>query len=81
MDTYTKTLLTIIALALVTIALRGIVDPIQPAWAGDMSCTIEGPLEIKEIRGFGDRLRVEIEQGFNQPGSSSGSPLYIKNTD
>lgn len=75
MDTYTKTILTIIAAALVVIAARGF-DPIPPAQASDrLECTIEGPVEIG---GFRDMLKVEVDQKAFEPGYSSGSPVFVK---
>ena len=84
MDTYTKVVLTVIAAALVTIALRG-VSPIPEAHAADrLDCRIDGPVEV---RGFPDTFRVritdsvEIKQGFSEAGSSSSSPLYVRSVD
>ena len=84
MDTYTKLVLTVIALALCVIAFRGF-EPIAPAHAADsIECEVKGPMEIKgsiAIRSFDDNLDVEIEQAYNEAGSSSGSPLYVKEID
>lgn len=84
MDTYTKSVLTVIAAALVVIALRGL-SPIPEAHAGDrLDCRIDGPVEI---RGFPDTLKVRItdtvetKKAFSEAGSSSSSPLYVRQVD
>lgn len=84
MDTYTKAVLTVIAIALSVIALRGL-QPIAPAHAADsIECEVRGPMEIKgsiTIEDFRDKLEVEVEQGYAEAGSSSSSPLYVKDVD
>ncbi len=75
-DTYTRFVLTIIALALVVIAARGLPSPVSVAHATDVvPCRIDGPLEI---RGIGGQVKVELEQAYGEPGSSSSNPLYVK---
>lgn len=72
-DPYTRAVLTIIALALCVIALRGL-SPVPVAHAAEVTeCRFSGPLEISRIGGT-----VEIEQAYGQPGSSSGHPIYVK---
>jgi hypothetical protein len=85
MDTYTRIVLTVIAAALVVIALQGFGSPIPVAHAADrLDCRIDGPIEVK---GLTDELRirigspVEIKQSHSEAGSSSSYPLYIKSTD
>ncbi len=84
MDTYTKLVLTVIAAALCAIALRGL-EPIPPAHAADtMECEVKGPMEIRgsiTIEDFRDKLEVEVEQGYAEAGSSSSSPVYVKQVD
>jgi|GEM_PF-3146911 len=85
MDTYTRIVLTVIAGALVVLALQGFGSPIPVAHAADrLDCRIDGPVEIK---GLQDRLKVEIvgaievKQAYSEAGSSSSSPMYVKNID
>jgi hypothetical protein len=82
MDNYTKLILTVIAVALCVIAVRGL-NPVPVAHASsDLECTVDGPMEIKgsiSISSFGDDL--EIKQGYSTPGSSSSSPVYTKIVD
>jgi len=85
MDNYTRTVLTVIAAALVAIALQGFGSPIPVAHAADrLDCRIDGPVEIKGLR---DELRVkitgavEVKQSFSEAGSSSSYPLYIKDAN
>ncbi len=74
-DAYTRFLLTVIAFALISIALR-LGSPIPPAYATEtMECQFDGPLEIRRIS---EDVTVEVKQAYNQPGSSSSHPLYIK---
>lgn len=72
-DRYTKVVLTVIAVALVGIALRGSVPVAQAA--EDVRCTVEGPLDVR-VRAFDDD--IELKWGFSQPGSSSSSPLHVR---
>ncbi|MCO4773541.1 MAG: hypothetical protein KDA24_26140 [Deltaproteobacteria bacterium] len=83
MDTYTRVVLTVIAAALVIIALRG-VSPIPNAYAGDrLDCRIDGPIEVKGLQDLRVTIRdtVEVKQAFSEAGSSSSSPVYIKSVD
>ncbi len=84
MDTYTKVVLTVIAVALSVIALRGF-HPVSPAQAADtLECEVKGPMEIRgsiTIEDFRDKLEVEVEQGYAEAGSSTSSPLYVKDVD
>ena len=76
-DRYTRTVLTIIAAALVVIALRGL-NPIPPAWAAEtMDCRVSGEIEIKR---FSDDLKVQVDD-FNFPGGSSSRPMYMKSAN
>ena len=71
-DPYIRVVLTVIAGALVTIALRG-VSPVPAAHAADVvECRVTGPIEISRING-----KVELEQAYGQPGSSSSYPLHV----
>lgn len=73
-DRYTRAVLTIIAAALVVIALRGLGSPESTARAADtVECHFSGPVEISRING-----KVELEQAYGQPGSSSSYPVYVK---
>jgi hypothetical protein len=74
MDNYTRFLLTVIAVSLAVIALRGN-SPIAEAQAADSRCVIDGPMEISKID---DTIRVKVEQGFAQPGTSSSNPVYVE---
>lgn len=85
MDTYTRVVLTVIAVALVAIAAQGFGSPIPVAHAAErLDCRIDGPIEIKGLR---DELRVkvtgalQVEQQHGEAGSSSGYPLYVKSID
>ncbi len=84
MDTYTRIILTVIAAALVLIALRGSNEVITPAHAAeDISCSFSNALEISDFRdklnvAIEEPLEVEVKQSFGHAGSSSGSPFYIK---
>jgi hypothetical protein len=70
-DTYTRVVLTVIAVALVIIALRG-VSPIPVAHAAEtMDCRFDGPLQIR------DEIKVKLDS-YGLPGSSSSSPMYVK---
>lgn len=73
MDRTSKVLLALIALGLFANAAR---DWVPVARAADPTvCRIEGPIEVK-ISSIGDDL--EVKWGFSQPGSSSSSPLYVR---
>lgn len=85
MDTYTRTILTVIAAALVVIALQGFGSPIPQAYAADrLDCRIDGPVEVK---GLQNELRVkvtgevEVKQSRSEAGSSRSYPLYVKNVE
>ena len=69
-DTYTRFVLTIIALSLGVIALRG--AAFTPAYATD---TLDCRMTISSFR---EELKVKIEQVYGQPGSSSTRPLHVK---
>ncbi len=72
-DNYTRFLLTVIAGALVILALR---PAIPEAHAADtLRCTVEGPMQIKGIDGT---LQVQVEPKYGAPGSSSSNRLYIQ---
>lgn len=72
-DTYTRILLTVIAVALCVIALRG-TSPVPAAHAAEvMECRFSGPLEISRING-----KVQLEAAHGEAGSSSSYPLYVK---
>lgn len=85
MDTYTRVILTVIAAALVVIALRGTGTSVIPeAYAADrLDCRIDGPIEIKGLRDLRVTIDdpVEIKHAFHAAGSSSGSPVYVKTVD
>ena len=84
-DRYTRTVLTVIAIALVVIAFRDVVE--TPAYAAtDIECRVEGPIEVKSFNDdltvkISDQIKVEVEQAFSAPGTSSSSPLHIKAAD
>lgn len=64
-DRYTRTVLTVIAAALVVIAARGGIVP--PALAAEtLDCRISGPIDVK------------VDSAFSAPGSSSSSPMYVR---
>jgi hypothetical protein len=85
-DPYLRALLTVIAMALVVIASRGSFLE-TPAYAGDdIRCTVEGPIEIKSFSDtldvkIADKVRVEVDQAYASPGTSSGNPVYIRTAD
>ena len=83
-DRYTRFILTVIAFALVAIAIRGS-SPITPAHAAEtIECRFSGGVEISR---FSDTLNVEIRkiddeiELEDQRGGSSGSPIYVKSVD
>lgn len=85
MDNYTRFVLTVIAAALVVIALQGLGSPIPVAHAADrLDCRIDGPIEIK---GLHDQLRVkvsgtiDIDQSHGTAGSSRSYPVYVQTVD
>jgi len=85
MDTYTRIVLTVIAVALVAIAAQGFGSPIASAHAADrLDCRIDGPIEIK---GLHDELRVrvsgevKVEQTHGEAGSSRTYPLYVRTVE
>ena len=84
-DAYTRAVLTVIAAALVVIALRGLGSPIATAHAGEtLDCRVSGQVEIRgpvRIESIGGSSKVQIEQAYGEAGSSSGNPLYVKNLD
>lgn len=68
-DTYTRVVLTVIAAALVAIALRPLGLPIQEARAGDiLDCRVQGRIEIDRWPG---EISVEAKPSFDAPGTSS----------
>ncbi|MBW1880464.1 MAG: hypothetical protein JRI25_11000 [Deltaproteobacteria bacterium] len=84
-DAYTRFLLTVIAIALAVIAVRGI-SP-QPAWATDrLECRLEGPVEIRSfsdeldvrLRDVAEPIEVKVSHAFAEPGTSTGNPLYVQ---
>ena len=77
-DPWTKACLTVIALALLVIALRPIV-PVAHAQEGPMKCEITGG--TLDIGKFDDELRVKVEAAFGSPGSSRSQPHYVKIED
>ena len=85
MDTYTRVVLTIIAAALVVIALRGGGAPLLPnAHAAErLDCRIEGPVEIKGLSDLRIRIAdaVEVKQSHSEAGSSASYPVYVKSVD
>lgn len=85
MDTYTRVVLTVIAAALVVIAARGL-SPVSVAQAAeDIACTFSNGVTVSDFRDSIDveldTVSVKVEQGFNQPGSSSSTPLYVKSVN
>lgn len=85
MDTYTRFVLTVIAVALVVIALRGVGAPVIPSAhaAERLDCRIEGAVEIKSMPDVRVRISdpVEIKQGYSEAGSSSSYPVYVKTVE
>lgn len=88
-DTYTRFLLTVIAASLALIALRGW-SPVPAAFAGEsLDCRLSGSVEISrfsdtldvKVSRFDSDLDVEVKSGFSQPGTSSSSPVYVKQVD
>ena len=83
-DNYTRVVLTIIAGALVVIALRGIGNPIPVAHAADMDCDISGSVEITgfrqplEIKVVDFRDQLELGWSSSQTGASSSQPIYVQ---
>ncbi|MEZ4319894.1 MAG: hypothetical protein R3F61_20455 [Myxococcota bacterium] len=89
-DRYTRAVLTVIAAALSIIALRGL-SPIPAAWATEtMECRFGSPVELRsgaqirvtdtvQVR-MSDEVKVRVES-YGAPGSSSSSPLYVKQID
>ena len=70
-DPFTRALLTVIALALVVLALRG-----TPAQAVDpVICRVEGPIEVR-VAGT-----VETQAKYGAPGSSTSYPLHVRHAD
>lgn len=84
-DLYSRVLLTVIALALVAIAVQLGASPVAPAHAADtLDCRVSGQVEIRgpvRIESVGGETRVKIEQAYGEAGSSSGNPLYVKALD
>lgn len=84
-DPYTRAVLSVIALALAALAARAW---IEPAWAQSMECRVAGPIEIRD---FGDTLEVRLTgwpgpidtrpYSTSTPGSSSGYPFYVRQSD
>ena len=70
-DTYTKVILTIIAIALVMLVARTFDAPlIAKAQASDAVCQIKGPVEVR------------VERMPDWPaGTWSGKPIFIKETN
>lgn len=85
-DRYTQLVLTIIALALVAIALRLPGDLVPVAHAADVqTIRIEGavelrPVELKpiEVRRMPDPVEVELRWDSLAPGSSRSAPIYVQ---
>lgn len=56
------------------------------ARADTTACRIDGPVEVRlsdrplEVRLTDIQAPVKLEWGFSQPGSSSGSPIYVHAT-
>jgi hypothetical protein len=79
-DRYTRAVLTIIALALVAIAVQlGGVVPSAHA-DGVQVVRLDGPVEVRpvEIRRISDAVDVELKHAFSAAGSSRGTPLYVE---
>ena len=88
-DPYTRLLLTVIAISLAIIAVRG-VSPIPAAFAGEvMECKFSGGLEVSRfsdtldirVTRFDSDLDVEVKSGFSQPGTSASSPIYVQDVN
>ena len=75
-DTYSRIVLTVIAAALVALAVQR-ADTVVPAAhaAETIECRFSNPLEIRRIEGT---VAVEVKQGFSQPGTNSSYPLYVQ---
>jgi hypothetical protein len=75
-DPYTRVVLTVIAVALSVIALRGLPLPIPDAQAAEtIECRFSDAVRIESFR---DALTVKLDAQYDQPGVSSGRPLYVK---
>lgn len=78
-DRTTKLLLAAIALGLFAEAAARFM-PV--ARADTTSCRVEGPVEVRLTDSRPIEVRVtELQWGFSQPGSSSGSPLYVRQSN
>ena len=72
-DRFTRTCLGVIALSLAILAFKPIVPTAYAA--EEISCSFDGPLEIKRINGT---VKVEVDSAYSSPGSSASSPLYVR---
>ena len=84
-DRYSRFMLTVIALSLAVIAVKGLGSPVSVAHAADrLDCRIDGPIEIRsigEIRSIRGEVDVEIKQAHAQPGTSSSYPVHVRQVD
>jgi len=86
-DTYTRAVLTVIALSLALLTAHAWIS--TPALATeDMDCHIDGPIRVDgfgqalEVRLSDRPLQVEVQpHSSSTPGSSSAYPLYVKTSN
>lgn len=81
-DPVVRVLLAVIAVALTVLALRSV--PVAQA-VDAVECRVEGPIQIRgpvevRITDLPSSIQVETTPRYGSAGSSSGNPLYIRNT-